>query len=115
MSQILSYPAVYWSVRILVILASLGIAWVMLLVLARFFRPRHIGAMLRADPPKVEELAAEFKGFKARLRFNAQATALGVLENRMEVVEISVERLWGITEEHSRGLAKLSVEEGDAD
>jgi hypothetical protein len=39
MSPIFSYPAVYWSARVLAIVAMLGGAWLMMLMLARFFRP----------------------------------------------------------------------------
>ncbi|HET7232974.1 MAG TPA: hypothetical protein VFJ16_23395 [Longimicrobium sp.] len=112
MNHVLGYPGVYWSARIFVMLVMAITAWIVLLMLARFFRPKHILAMIRADPPKVEELGAEFRGFKAMIRFNAQAAALNVLESRMADVESAVGRLWSITEEHSRALAELSPENG---
>ncbi|HET7462678.1 MAG TPA: hypothetical protein VFJ82_15595 [Longimicrobium sp.] len=110
MNQIFGYPAVVWATRFLLLLVLVVAGWILLLACARYFRPKHIRAMLGADLPKVEELGAEFHGFKAKLRFNAQAAALNVLENRMDVIETAVGRLWTITEEHSQGLTGLSLE-----
>lgn len=113
MSHVFNYPAVYWAARFAVILLLVVAGWLLLLACARYFRPRHIRQMLRADLPKVEELAAEFRGFKARLRFNAQAAALNVLENRMDAIETALGRLWTITEEHSRALTEPSSKRED--
>jgi hypothetical protein len=116
MKEIWGYPAVYWAARIiLILLLTLG-GWLLLLACARYFRPRHIREMLRADLPRVEEFGAEFRGFKARVRFNAQATALNVLENRIVAIESAPGRLWVITEEHSQALTDLTLktEDGDA-
>lgn len=58
MSHVFSYPAVYWAARFAVILLLVVAGWILLLACARYFRPSHIRQMLRADLPKVEELAA---------------------------------------------------------
>lgn len=109
MNDLIGYPVVYWSLRILLIVLALVSAWLFLVNTARYFRPSHVREMLRADLPKVEEFGAEFRGFKAKIRFNAQATALNVLENRIEALESGLRRLWAITEEHSRALTELSL------
>ena len=110
MNDLWAYPAVYWAARIVLVLLLAVAGWLLLLHCARYFRPRHIRAMLTAELPKVEEFGAEFRGFKATVRFNAQATALNVLENRIDAVESAIGRLWTITEEHSRALTDLSLE-----
>jgi hypothetical protein len=114
MSHILNYPGVYWVARILAIVVMAAITWLALLMVARFFRPRHAVAMLRADLPKVDELRGEFGGVKGAIRFNAQASALGVLEDRIGAVEEATDRLWQIVDDHSRGIEDLMKERGYA-
>ncbi|HEX8244418.1 MAG TPA: hypothetical protein VF541_13010 [Longimicrobium sp.] len=48
------------------------------------------------------------------VQFNAQATALTALGNRFEAGEAALGRLWIIAEEHSRALAELKTESGNA-
>lgn len=50
----------------------------------------------------MDEIGGEFGGFKGRIRFNAQAAALNVLENRMIAVEGAIEHLLVITGELNR-------------
>jgi hypothetical protein len=71
-------------------------------------------ALIKADPPRVEEIGGEFGGIKGRIRFNAQAAALTVLENRIDANEAVIGRLWTVAEEHGRALAELKKEKGNA-
>jgi hypothetical protein len=102
MSHIFTYPGVYWIARVMAMVVMLGGTWLIILVLARFFRPKHVVALVRADPPNVEEVGGEFGGLKARVRFNAQASALKVLEHRIIQVEGAVGQLFAITGELNR-------------
>ncbi|HEX6751764.1 MAG TPA: hypothetical protein VF092_31005 [Longimicrobium sp.] len=113
MSDVLSFPGAYWAVRIMATVFMAGATWLAVLVLARFFRPKHIKALVLADPPKLDEIRGEFGGVKGAIRFNAQGSALNALENRIDGVELSLERLWRITEEHSRGLTRMGMEVSD--
>jgi len=114
MNLIFGYPAVYWSVRIFVMLVTASAGWMVLLMLARFFRPKHILAMVRADPPKVDEISGEFRGFKARITFGRTA-ALDVLEHRIAAVEMSVQRLLKAASHFGNALSGPEQEDGDAD
>jgi hypothetical protein len=114
MSHLLSYPSVYWTARLLATVSMAGVTWLLLLMMARFFRPKHILAMLRADLPKIDELRGEFGGMKGAIRFNAQASALSVLEDRIGSVEGATDQLWQIVDDHSRGIEDLMRERGYA-
>lgn len=109
MNDVFGYPGVYWSARILLMVGALATAWMLLLMLARFFRPKHILAMLRADPPKVDEIAGEFRGFKARITFGRTA-ALDVLENRVLIVEGSLREVVRSISEIEQALGQLRRE-----
>ena len=104
MSDVLSFPGAYWTVRIMATVFMAGATWLAVLVLARFFRPRHIKALVLADLPKLDEIGGEFGGVKARIRFNAQASTLSSLEHRMVVIEGALERLTAATSEIGRDL-----------
>ena len=52
MTYVFTYPGVYWSARLLAIVFMAGATWLTVLMLARFFRPKHVLGMLRADPPQ---------------------------------------------------------------
>ena len=114
MSDVLSFPGAYWTVRIMATVFMAGATWLAVLVLARFFRPRHIKAMVLADPPKLDEIRGEFGGLKGAIRFNAQGSALNELENRIVAMEASMGQLWIVADDHGRALEDFLEERGNA-
>lgn len=90
---ILSWPGVVWTARMLLVVVFGGGTWVLLLQLARFFQPRNVLAMLRARPPKLDEVSGEFGGAKASLKFGSHDAALQGIEARVSELENRVARL----------------------
>lgn len=90
---ILGWPGVVWTARMLLVVVFGGGAWVLLLQLARFFQPRNVLAMLRARPPRLNEVSGEFAGAKASLKFAAQDETLAALIKRIVAVEQAVDMI----------------------
>jgi hypothetical protein len=111
MGQVFGYPAVYWSARFLLIVGMAGTGWLLVLLLARFFRPKHIVQMFRAAPPRVHEIGGEFRGVKATVKFAAYDDALEVFEARLSLLEYSVEVLKQAGRETARAVEELKGKE----
>lgn len=93
MDRIFGWPGVYRTARILLIIVMGGGSCVLLLLLARFLRPRHVLALLRSDPPKLDEVGGEFAGSKASVKFAGQNTAMDSLSRRVTALEQRVDEL----------------------
>ncbi|HEX8694690.1 MAG TPA: hypothetical protein VF746_19855 [Longimicrobium sp.] len=106
MDRIFGWPGVYWTARILLIIVMGGGSCVLLLLLARFLRPRHVLALLRSDPPKLDEVGGEFAGAKASVKFAAQSTAMETLSQRVIALEQRVDELRTLGSETTRQLDK---------
>lgn len=64
-----------------------------LLLLARFLRPKHVWALMKASPPILDEVGGEFAGAKASVKFAAQGQALEAVQQRVAHLEKVVEDL----------------------
>ena len=81
MESILSWPPVFWAARVVVLTMLLGLGWVALFYLARFFRPRHVRLLLSAELPAFRSFAgsAEILGQKVE----ASATLDGAQDGQI--------------------------------
>jgi hypothetical protein len=82
MERILSWPPIFWTGRIVLLIVLLGGGWTALLYLAGFFRPRHMRALLAAGLPVLRSFSgsAQILGQK----IEARATLDGVRDGQME-------------------------------
>ena len=101
MTQILDFWLVVWTVRLLIITFGVGSSFIALLYLARFFRPKHIRALLTAELPTFKHVAAEVKVLGQELKasgdlvleINREESAV---MRRLEILEEQVRSLLGI-------------------
>jgi hypothetical protein len=110
MGQVFGYPGVYWSARFLLIVGMVGIGWLLMLLLARFFRPKHIVQMFRAAPPRVHEIGGEFRGVKATVKFAAYDDVLELLRTQVANLEQRVAKLEAAAYAAATVLKELSHE-----
>jgi hypothetical protein len=87
MSQILTWPPIVWTARILLLILMGGTAYIFLLLLLRFLNWRTIKGMALASPPQIESVGGEFAGAKAEVRLVAQGRQLTSIEKRLLDVE----------------------------
>ena len=82
MERILSWPPIFWTARIVLFIVLLGGGWTALLYLARFFRPRHMRALLAARLPILRSFSgsAQILGQK----IEASATLGGVRDGQIQ-------------------------------
>jgi hypothetical protein len=93
MDQILAWPPVIWTARILLVTIMGGSSYVLWLLMARFLRPKNVLELLKAEPPKLDEVGGEFAGAKASVKFAAQGEALKTLTRRVKLLEGQIETL----------------------
>jgi hypothetical protein len=113
MNEILGWPPVVWTARILLVPVMGSATWITLVLVVRFFRPRNLRKLLRAELPTLDEVGGEFAGAKANVKFTAQGKALNTLEERVATLELVVERLGRADTEALVQLERLK--EGEAD
>jgi len=87
MSQILSWPPIVWTARILLLLLMGGTGYIFLLFLLRFLNWNTVKGMALAAPPEIESVGGEFAGAKAEVKLVAQGRQLTSIEQRVQDVE----------------------------
>ena len=87
MSDILAWPPVVWTARLLLVILMGGSAYVFLLFILRFLNWQTIKVMANAAPPQIESVGGEFAGAKAEVKLVAQGRQLTSVEQRLAQLE----------------------------
>ena len=110
MTEILTWPPVVWTARLLLVILMGGSGYVFLLFILRFLNWPTIKAMASAAPPQIESFGGEFAGAKAEVKLVAQGRQLTSVETRLEHLEEqhaalveAVKRMRGGTPPRKRG------------
>ena len=98
MREILDYWLVVWTVRLLIVTFGVGSSFIAWLYLARFFRPKHIRALLVAELPTFKHVAAEIKVLGQELKASGElvlqvADEEATMLRRLNVLESHVQKL----------------------
>lgn len=98
MTEILDFWLVVWTVRLLIVTFGVGSSFIAWLYLARFFRPKHIHALLVAELPTFKHVAAEVKVLGQELKASGElvlhvAGEEAALLQRLNVLESHVQKL----------------------
>jgi hypothetical protein len=99
MERVLDWPPIFWTIRVVLLILFLGGGWVALLYLARFFRPRHILALLRSGLPAFRSVGGSLQLLGQKAEVNAALDAV-----RDDQLEAGLQRLADL-EERVRGMA----------
>lgn len=102
MNRIFDWPPIIWTARITVLILLTGASHLLLLLIARFLRPRHVMQMLRAEIPQVKSVGGEFAGTKGEIQFvQAQENHLATLDERVNSLAEKIAHLLKETGEHA--------------
>ncbi|HEU0052936.1 MAG TPA: hypothetical protein VFQ39_07150 [Longimicrobium sp.] len=91
MDRIFGWPLVVWMARIALVTVMGCGAWMLIVLLARYFRPKHVWALMKADLPRLTEVGGEFAGARATVKFEGQNRALDALAERVAALEAAAE------------------------
>lgn len=87
MAEIIDWPPIVWTARILLLIVMGGTGYVFILFLLRFLNWSNIKGMAHASPPEIESVGGEFAGAKAEVKLVAQGQKLRSMEQRLTDVE----------------------------
>lgn len=98
MKDVLAWPPLLWTLRVLLLVAAGGGIFVTLLYMARFLRPRNVLALLKAELPAFQRVGGTAKLLGQELSLNAELDErrdlqFESMEQRFDAIVLQVEGL----------------------
>jgi hypothetical protein len=110
--NVLGWWPLLWTIRVALLIVVLAGSGVFFLLVARFFRWKHIKVMFTADLPVVRTVGGKFAGVEATAQLAAADEATGT---QLEVVNKRLDELHDFVQTLARVVAELPSEGAEDD
>jgi len=100
MQPLFLWPPILWTLRVSVLILLSTSTMVFMLLIARFFRWKHLKLLLKAELPRIQSIGGEFGGTKASVQLARQD------DDRIEKVLQRMDEWQTRTEEWLRSVTK---------
>ncbi len=112
MSEILTWPPVLWTARVLLTILLGGASYVVALYFVRFLRPKHVKRLLTADLPTIHALGGSAEVLGQKLELNAtldhqRDAEIRALEQGLQAAVGMIEQLSSANEALTNAVQRL--------